>query len=155
MNNDGIWTILAFVTGFVVAQLIKFLIGVMSGEKRSAWMRSFGSAVGYLTRSGGMPSGHAASFTAATIFLGCSQGFNSVIFALAMCVTVIVIYDAVNVRYAVGEQGKILTALTKVKEISFKKKTRVVEGHTIPQVAVGMIIGTIIGVLFWLMWQGF
>lgn len=148
MNMVGIYTIGAFVCGFVLAQFIKFVSGVLRGERQHKWMTNFAEAVGYLTRSGGMPSGHAASFGAATTYLGLAEGWGSPIFALAFCMMIIVIYDAVNVRFAVGEQGKILTAL--VDNYHAKgKKTRLVEGHTVPQVAVGLLLGVTIGLGLW------
>lgn len=54
----------------------------------------------------------------------------------------IVVYDAVNVRYAVGEQGKALNSLL---EMNKKPILPVVEGHTVLQVFVGAIIGLIVG----------
>ena len=58
----------------------------------------------------------------------------------------IVIYDAVNVRYAVGEQGKLLNVI--VMDHNYKKKkVKVVEGHTIPQVIVGGVLGIAIGLV--------
>ena len=70
----------------------------------------------------------------------------SSIFALAACTTIIVIYDAVNVRYAVGEQGKLLNIIVSSQKVD-KRKVKVVEGHTIPQVCVGAVLGVTIGVL--------
>ena len=63
-----------------------------------------------------------------------------------MAMLIIVVYDTVNVRYAVREQGKmpnVIASNTNVK----KKKIRVVEGHTIPQAIVGGIIGLMIGLI--------
>ena len=136
--SDGIKTILAFVCGFTMAQAIKFFIALARGEKQGKFMKNVGQAIGYLSRSGGMPSGHAASTMAAATYLGLSQGFDSIYFALAICIAVIVIYDAINVRYAVGEQGKILNLLT-------KKKMKIVEGHTRREVAAGILLGIVVG----------
>ena len=89
-----------------------------------------------------MPSGHAASFTAATLSIGFYDGFTSNLFALAICMTLIVLYDATHVRYAVGEQGK---ALNKVIE----KPLKVVEGHTFLEVCAGVLLGVIISLIIW------
>lgn len=134
---NGIKVIVSFVCGFVVAQIIKFIIGYFCGDKKKI-VAGFGSAVEYLLKSGGMPSGHAASLTAATVSIGLLEGFGTSIFALALCVLVIVIYDAVNVRYIVGEQGKALNKL-------IKKPLRIVEGHVITEVLVGILIGVLVG----------
>lgn len=96
-------------------------------------------------RSGGMPSGHSASMTAMTTYLGMMAGFDSGLFALSVAMTLIVIYDAIHVRYAVGEQGKALNNLLKKDH---QKPLPLVEGHTTAQAAVGVIIGVLVGVLF-------
>ena len=63
-----------------------------------------------------------------------------------MCMSAIVIYDAVNVRYAVGEQGKVINLIA--NDHNYKKhKVKVVEGHTIPQVIVGGIVGILLGII--------
>lgn len=130
----------AFAGGFVVAQLLKLIIGLIQGSKTG--VVSLRTAVGYLTRSGGMPSGHAASFTALTTYIGCVDGFDTALFALAMATLLIILYDAVHVRYAVGEQGRALNQLLKA---AGKPELPVVEGHTISQVVVGALIGILLG----------
>lgn len=142
--SDGIKTILAFVCGFMVAQIIKFFIALAKGKNQGKFMKNVGQAIGYLSRSGGMPSGHAASTMAAATYLGLSQGFDSIYFALSICVAVIVIYDAINVRYAVGEQGKVLNELA-------KRKDRVVEGHTPIEVFAGILLGIALGCVIFLL----
>jgi len=137
---ESLKIIISFVLGFVVAQLIKFVAGVLKKDKIDKEMSNFSSAVGYLTRSGGMPSGHTASFVAATVTIGLYNGFDSAIFALALCTTGIVVYDAMNVRRAVGEQGKVLNKLA-------HRSDRVVEGHSPIEVFVGMLLGILIGFL--------
>ena len=128
---DGIKVIISFVCGFAIAQAIKFIIALIRGRK-NVWK--------YLVKSGDMPSGHAASLVAATTFLGFSEGITSSVFALAVCVSAIVLYDAMNVRYVVGEQGKALNKL-------IPKPIRIAEGHTFWEVFVGTLIGLIIGFL--------
>lgn len=137
----NIWmAVVAFAGGFVVAQLLKLIIGLIQGSKTG--VVSFRTAVGYLTRSGGMPSGHAASFTALTTYLGCVEGFNTALFVLALATLLIILYDAIHVRYAVGEQGKALNQLLKA---AGKPELPVVEGHTVLQVIVGVLIGVLLG----------
>ncbi len=128
---DGLRIILAFVCGFVVAQTIKFIIALIE-KKKNIWQ--------YLLKSGDMPSGHAASLIAATTYIGFSEGIFSSLFALAVCISAIVLYDAMNVRYVVGEQGKALNKL-------ISKPIRIAEGHTFLEVLVGTILGGIIGYL--------
>lgn len=140
-DDLGWGAIIAFFAGFAIAQLCKFIIGLCSGKSKTI-MQNFKTAMNYLMRSGGMPSGHSAGMTGATVFLGCYYGFLSGIFGLAVAMTCIVIYDAVHVRYAVGEQGKALNELLKQ---SGKAELPVSEGHTAGQVVIGMLLGAIVG----------
>lgn len=140
-DNLGWGAILAFFAGFIIAQLCKFLLGACTKEGRSG-MKDIRSAIGYLMRSGGMPSGHSAGMMAVTVYLGCYYGFLSGIFALAVATTGIVLYDATHVRYAVGEQGE---ALNKLLKKSGEAELPVVEGHTMLQVVVGAFLGIMVG----------
>lgn len=147
------YTILAFVLGFLVAQTWKAVSDLARNGKKGdvAQVKDFFSAVGYFARSGGMPSGHMASFTAAVVYLGCVYGFGSGLFMLGACVWTIVLYDAIHVRYAVGEQGK---ALNEILKKAGKKALPVVEGHTLAQAAVGAIIGVVVGAGLFLIVKG-
>lgn len=144
---NGIYALIAFFFGFVLAQLWKLIDG-LARRKRHPEMAHFKTAIAYIFRSGGMPSGHSASMTALTVYLGYANGFDSNILALAVASTIIVLYDAIHVRYAVGEQGK---ALNKLLEKAGKNKLPIVEGHTVPQVAVGALLGGIVGTLVYIL----
>ncbi|MFV0485112.1 MAG: divergent PAP2 family protein [Candidatus Saccharimonadales bacterium] len=139
---EGIIAIFAFLLGWLFAQLGKFLgVIIKKGSKLK-----FKDLVAAFTKSGGMPSGHTASFVALDTYFALALGVNSPIFALALCTTIIFIYDAVNVRYAVGEQGKVINSIVQTEDRK-GKTLRVVEGHTIPQVIVGALIGITVGLI--------
>ncbi len=138
---NGWYAILAAGIGWFIAQAWKTIAGVVGGRKRLEKM-SFMTLIGYVTRSGGMPSGHSAAMAALTTCLGMGVGFDSALFALALMMTMIVMYDAIHVRYAVGEQGKVLNEFL---EKDGKKPLPLVEGHTMSQVVVGAMIGIITG----------
>lgn len=142
ISMNGWFALLAFACGFFIAQLWKAVARVIM-KLRKGEAFSLQEFFHSFMRSGGMPSGHSASMTALTVCLGIWQGFDSAIFALGLAFTGIVIYDAVHVRYAVGEQGK---ALNKVLVKNGQKPLKVVEGHTVSQALVGIILGVIIGV---------
>ena len=142
MNDiSGLGGLLAFVIGWFVAQAGK-LIGDLIKNGRMSGREVFDC----FFRSGGMPSGHTASFTGLTVFFMCQFGIFAPISVLSLCMTIIVVYDAVNVRYAVGEQGKMLNVMIMDRNYK-KKKVKVVEGHTVPQAIVGGILGICIGLV--------
>ncbi len=143
MGKSGLYGIVAFVIGFVIAQGAKFLIGFLKKGRKP--YKKFKDVVHDLTKSGGMPSGHSSSFVALTTFLGLSEGFSSSFFALSVGMTVIIIYDAVNVRFAVGEHGKLLNEIAKSDGNDKTNPQKLVEGHTISQVIVGILIGIVVG----------
>lgn len=139
---------LAFVLAWFIAQLTKTIIGIARGEAKKE-VTGVTSFLNFFGRSGGMPSGHAASFTAMTTFLGCAYGFTSGYFIICACMWTIIVYDATHVRYAVGEQGKALNKLLEQKSLPVLP---IVEGHTLLQVAAGVIIGIIVGLLVYGSW---
>ncbi len=98
--------------------------------------------------SGGMPSAHSAFISAVCTQIGLIEGFHSTTFALAAAIAGIVIYDAINVRRAVGLQGQTINMLLNQMESDDKqaiKKLKDVMGHTPLQVAIGTILGILIG----------
>lgn len=146
---NGWFALIAFFGGFVVAQTWKFIVGLMT-ERGGSMMTNLRTAIGYMTRSGGMPSGHTASMVGLSTFLGLSLGFDSDIFALAVATTCIVMYDAIHVRYAVGVQGEALNGLLRK---AGKKELPIIEGHTVGQVFMGGILGILIGFLVFCMFK--
>jgi len=136
---EALGSLVAFVVGWLISQVTKIFtewiqLGKISGKEVFALLVK--------SRSGGMPSGHTASFVALSTYLGLFEGFNSGIFALAAGVAVIVVYDALNVRRSVGEIGHVMKREGKLK--------RVVEGHSMPEVVVGGLLGAIVGIVVWL-----
>ncbi|MBQ6127626.1 divergent PAP2 family protein [Candidatus Saccharibacteria bacterium] len=132
---------LAFALGWFVAQAIKLVAGIIK-QKGKVTLKDISY---YMFKSGGMPSGHTASFVSLDTALALLYGFDTPVFAVAVCVTMIFIYDAVNVRYAVGEHGKLLNEIAESDHNPRTKPQKIVEGHTIPQVIVGVILGVLLG----------
>lgn len=147
---EGWCALIAFTISWLIAQVSKVVVGLVSDAKKGEKM-GVGSAVRHFTKSGGMPSGHTASFTAVTTYLGLTVGWGSGLFALAACSLMVIIYDATHVRYAVGEQGK---ALNQLLAESGRPVVPIVEGHTVPQVAVGLVLGVIVAWIVFVLTEG-
>lgn len=92
-------------------------------------------------RAGGMPSTHSAFVTSLLIVVWHKLGAESTEFAIALVFAVIVWYDAMNARRAIGMQAQILNRL--------QKWERLVEraGHSGKEVLGGILYG---GVVTWL-----
>jgi uncharacterized protein len=106
--------------------------------------------------SGGMPSSHSALMTAITLAIGMVNGFNSPLFALALSITMIVLYDATGVRREAGRHAEkiniLLTEFFSGQPISDRQLKEVI-GHTPAQVLAGVCLGIGTVVLFFLSWN--
>ena len=141
-NMSGLGGLIAFLSGWFVAQAAKLVFDLVKSKGKM----SGHDVLKCFFKSGGMPSGHTASFVGLTTFFIAKFGVFAPISVLSLCTTIIVVYDAVNVRYAVGEQGKLLNIM--IMDRNYKdKKVKVVEGHTVLQAFVGALIGISFGLL--------
>jgi acid phosphatase family membrane protein YuiD len=61
--------------------------------------------------AGGMPSSHSALVAAAAHAIGLNMGFDSPVFALAVVLAMIVIYDATGIRRQAGRHAALINAM--------------------------------------------
>lgn len=108
---------------------------------------------GYLFHAGGMPSSHSALMVGATTGIGLHEGFDTSLFALAVAMTMVVVYDAAGVRRQAGIHAEkinmLVNELLAGHPISDKQLLEVL-GHTPLEVAGGVLLGVVIGVVYWL-----
>lgn len=126
---------------WLIAQLLKLLLTWIHTKKINLYA---------MFASGGMPSSHTSFVIAMTTKMGLQEGFSSPFFALALCFSLIVMYDAAGVRHAVGLQAQMLNVL--IDEYNDENKVdieRVKEilGHTPTQVLAGIFLGILVGVV--------
>lgn len=130
-NKTLIITFLAW----AIAQCIKVIIGCVV-EKRFNFR--------WFVGSGGMPSSHAAGVTAMATAIGLELGFNSVIFAMAAVLALVIMFDAQGVRRASGQQAEILNKILDDIYWSGKleaERLKELIGHTPIQVIIGALLG--------------
>ena len=96
--------------------------------------------------SGGMPSAHAATMTALATIIALIDGVYTVQFAISVWLAIIVIYDAIMVRYSSGKQGDTLNQLLDEKK-SKLSRIRVAHGHTPLEVLAGAVLGVAMAVV--------
>lgn len=142
MNNEfpSIYLIAA-VVGWFAAHLVKFLLTLLASGGRE-------KDLGIFFRAGGMPSSHSAVMLAVLTVIAVRQGVGSAVFGLGVAITGIILYDAVNVRRSVGEQGDVLRKLADQGKIETTFFTAY--GHSLTEVVVGGIVGGLVG---WLLLQ--
>ena len=131
-----------------IAQLLKTLINLV--VNRSLDLKR-------MVGSGNMPSSHSAFICAATASIGQICGWRDPLFSLSAAVALVVMYDACNVRRAAGEQAKVLNYVMAhwkemPEELKPKKKLNEHLGHTLPQVLMGALLGTAIGITGPMIW---
>ena len=100
--------------------------------------------------AGGMPSSHSAVVCSLATCVGKEYGFGSGIFAIAMVMAFVVMYDAAGVRRAAGKQARILNKILEtpgLTTVEVQEKLVEVLGHTPVQVFVGAILGIVVGAL--------
>jgi len=103
--------------------------------------------------NGGMPSSHTAFVVSVAISIALSVGMSSPIFAVAAMMAMIVINDAMGVRYEAGKHAFVLNQIIDdMKELSMKdeaydQKLKELLGHKPIEVLGGIITGTIVSLL--------
>jgi len=130
--------IIAGLLGWLVSQAAKYVIASVQGRGLAPYRQ--------LYLSGHMPSAHSATVVAVLVVIGYLDGVQSGLFGLALVFSSVVIYDAMMVRRSSGEQGVALTALL-IEKKSKVPLPRVAMGHTPLEVAVGMLLGVLVGVV--------
>lgn len=98
------------VTSWLLAQIIKLILTLVTTKK---------VVLERLIGSGGMPSSHSALTCSVAIAMARKMGFDSPEFGLALCFAGVVMYDAMGVRRAAGEQAKVLNRMVFEFEFPF------------------------------------
>ena len=132
LNNSVLfWSLLSC----LLAQLFKIIFNLFSsGEIR----------FGIIFETGGMPSSHSALITGAASGIGYELGFDSSMFALAVAVALIVMYDASGVRRSAGVQAAEINKLSKKLDPKTEVDLKETLGHTKIEVIVGSFLGPLI-----------
>ncbi len=98
-----------------------------------------------LIETGGMPSSHSALVTGTASALGMEMGFDNPVFAFAVTVAFIVMYDASGIRRQAGFTAARVNLLpSKLWSEPPKESLKESLGHSRLEVLVGSVIGPII-----------
>ena len=136
-------------TGWLLSSILKIPIYYILHRKVNIAL-AFGT--------GGMPSSHAATMTATTLAIGLFDGFDKPLFALAIAISMIIIYDAAGVRREAGYHAEALNrlvdewfVLTKTPLVD-QKRLKEMLGHTPIEVVGGVLAGLVSTLVLWLIW---
>ncbi len=141
ITNHSLLTGLA---AWLLAQILKPLLEYLRKGKWN-W--------GYLLSAGGMPSSHTSLMVGTTVGIALHVGFDSPVFAIAVAMTMIVIYDAAGVRREAGRHAEKINIL--IQELLTghpisEKELREVLGHTPLEVVGGIFLGIVVSILYWM-----
>jgi len=111
-----------------------------------------------LLRAGGMPSSHSALVASTAHGVGLFYGFDTPLFAVAVTLAVIVIYDATGVRRQAGKHAERINSI--IKDLASghphwretQEQLKEVLGHTPMEAVVGTLIGIVFTHLIWFFW---
>lgn len=101
-----------------------------------------------LLRAGGMPSSHSSLVTALAHGVGLLVGYDSAMFALAVVVAMVVIYDATGIRRQSGLHAEVINNLVRDMleghPMRHEKQLREVLGHSPLEAIVGLFLGLVV-----------
>lgn len=141
--------ILVCICAWFVAQVIKVILNTIKffvDKKKGNTTKKV--TIGTLFKLGGMPSSHTATVISLSTCIGALEGFDSTMFAVSGVFAFITMFDAFMVRLPVE---KLTEAFSDVREAVMGKDVKAlkkVEGHTIPEIIGGFIVGAGVALLF-------
>lgn len=139
--------LIAVMLGWVIAQALKIPTEYLRSRR---WLWTMFLA------SGGMPSSHTALMVAGTLAVGLYHGFDNPLFGIAVGVTMIIAHDAAGVRRQAGMQAERINLLFEELlkgHIWDENELKEVIGHTPLEVVGGIILGLLVAIIQFLVWQ--
>ncbi len=131
-----------------IAQLIKVIINLFTyynGKRKGIARKKV--TLSTLFKLGGMPSSHTATVIALCGCIGLKNGFDSDIFAACGVFAFIVMFDAFKVRLPISRLTDAFNRLQGKVCGNEAKDVKKVEGHTIPEIIGGFIVGLTVSVI--------
>ena len=136
--------ILIPIIAVAICQTIKFFVELLTNHKVSL--------IRLLDGAGGIPSSHSTVTSCLATLIGLDYGFNSPIFAVSLFLCLVVMYDAMGIRYETEKQAKVINKIT--QKIKLKNLTGELQelkeevGHKPIEVLCGFILGTSIALMY-------
>ena len=141
--NNGYEVIICGILSAFVAQIIKFILFTIKNKKINFKIFS---------TTGGMPSSHSAGVMGLSTMVGILEGFDSIVFAISLGFSFIIMYDAAGLRRAAGKTAACLNKMMEdfyhhdLQSVGGKLKELL--GHTPLEVFVGALFGIFFAYMF-------
>lgn len=129
------------ILSWFIAQLIKLILTLINERKFD---------LNKLMSSGGMPSSHSSFTVALAVGIGQVHGYDSTVFAIATVFSLVVMYDAANVRLEAGKQAALLNKMVDMMQdthLKLEERLKELLGHTPLQVLMGAILGIVVALV--------
>ena len=131
------FVLVSTISAWFVAQFLKMVTTLFKEKKFKPSLMLFSS--------GGMPSSHSATVGSLCTSSAIAFGFGSFEFAVSAVLSMVVITDAMGVRWETGEQSKVINKIVKKlfagKPEDTETALKELVGHTPLQVLMGVIVG--------------
>jgi acid phosphatase family membrane protein YuiD len=125
----------------VAAQAIK-VVSFMILEKRVNYRR--------FVQTDGSPNMHSAAFAALTMYVGLLQGFGSIEFTLALCLTAMTSVDIWNVKQRAYYHAELIEMI--IQRVSRRPSEAIARSRkALSYTPVDVLAGTVLGVIVALM----
>ena len=140
---EGLFSNACFLSAAIAwftAQVLKTLIHLFVTKKFVAER---------LVGTGGMPSSHSATVCGLATAVAINSGSESIEFAIALILAIVVMYDALGVRRETGKQAIVINEMMQMfnnmgKEMTVEERLKEFVGHTPLQVIAGAILGIVV-----------
>lgn len=133
------YILMSAAASWMLSQIIKTILTLIMTKKFEP-ERIFGA--------GGMPSAHSAMVCALLMGIARTCGVESPEFALTVAFAAVVMYDAMGVRRAAGEQARVLNKMVDIWEQRgidiADKELKEYLGHTPMEVLAGAMLGILV-----------
>ncbi|MCX6707690.1 MAG: divergent PAP2 family protein [Candidatus Woesearchaeota archaeon] len=129
--------ILSCLISIIIAQILKVVVSSIKKKRLDFSM---------LLLTGNMPSGHSAVMGALVTAAYLIEGVSS-LFALSCVLAVMVIYDSLTIRKAVGHHTTILNEILKALKLHHKYSVKELAGHSFIQIIVGLLLGIAVALI--------
>ena len=138
--NTGYEALTSVLLSAFIAQFIKVITYLYTHKKINFKI---------FTTTGGMPSSHTAGVIALSTSIALIEGIDSLLFAVSIGFSLVIMQDAAGLRRAAGKTAATLNRLVdefvqKNKDIKPYTALKELLGHTPLEVFCGMILGIII-----------
>lgn len=103
--------------------------------------------------TGGMPSSHTSLVTTLTTSIGLIYGFRNIEFAISLVFSLVIIHDAMGIRYEAGKHASVLNKIAKdiqsiiTLEEGYDVKFKELLGHHPIEVFGGFVLGIVIALI--------